>query len=149
MKPRFAFGEAVRVNRTVRNDGTFPHMARGELLARCGAIGYVREWGTFLQDNIIYQVHFLEDDRIVGCREQELLPAAAPWVDGAFQYGDWVSASMMLATNQQIRVQIGDVGQVMGVEREMDPMQFIVLFGSTLLQVPEHALEAVDHDNNL
>ncbi|MFE8149858.1 nitrogen fixation protein NifZ [Brenneria goodwinii] len=149
MKPRFAFGEAVRVIRTVRNDGTFPEMARGEQLVRRGAIGYVREWGTFLQDNIIYQVHFLADDRIVGCREHELIPASAPWVDSAFQYGDWVSAAMMLATHQQIRVQAGDIGQVMGVEREKDPLQFIVLFGGTLLQVPEHALEAVDHDNNL
>lgn len=149
MKPRFEFGEAVRVIRTVRNDGTFPDMARGAQLVRRGAIGHIREWGTFLQDNIIYQVHFLDDDRIVGCREHELIPAAAPWVDGAFQYGDWVSAAMTLATGQQIRAQTGDIGQVMGVERESDPMQFIVLFGGTLLQVPEQALEAVDHDDNL
>ncbi|EHD21380.1 MULTISPECIES: nitrogen fixation protein NifZ [Brenneria] len=147
MKPRFEFGEAVRVIRTVRNDGTFPAMARGEQLVRRGAVGYVREWGTFLQDNIIYQVHFLDNDRIVGCREHELIPAAAPWVDGAFQYGDWVSAAMILATDRHIRVQAGDVGQIMGVERDVRPMQFIVLFGGTLLQVPEHALEAIDRDD--
>ncbi|RLM22831.1 nitrogen fixation protein NifZ [Brenneria alni] len=147
MKPRFEFGEAVRVIRTVRNDGTFPNMMRGEQLVRRGTVGYVREWGTFLQDNIIYQIHFLDSDRIVGCREHELIPASAPWIDGAFQYGDWVCAAMMLATDHQIRVQAGDVGQVMGIEREVHPMQFIVLFGGRLLQVPEHALQAIDDDD--
>ncbi|MFC3395541.1 nitrogen fixation protein NifZ [Brenneria rubrifaciens] len=146
MKPQFAFGEAVRVIRSVRNDGTFPNKARGELLVRRGTIGFVREWGTFLQDNIIYQVHFVDDDRIVGCRENELIPASAPWVDGAFQYGDWVSASMILTTDHHIRVQAGDVGQVMGVEHDTQPMQFIVLFGGTLLQVPAHALEAIESE---
>ncbi|MEC5341486.1 nitrogen fixation protein NifZ [Brenneria populi] len=149
MKPRFEFGEAVRTIRTIRNDGTFPHRARGEQLARRGAVGYVREWGTFLQDNIIYQVHFLEDDRIVGCRETELIPASAPWFEDAFQFGDWVRAVMILTTGRQVRVQAGDLGQVMGVERAKESVQFIVLFGATLLQVPEHALEAVDDDDNL
>jgi hypothetical protein len=27
-----------------------------------------------LQDQIIYQIHFPDCDRIIGCREQELIP---------------------------------------------------------------------------
>jgi CHAD domain-containing protein len=43
-----------------------------------GSIGFVRDWGVFLQDQIIYQIHFPESDRMVGCREQELIAAISP-----------------------------------------------------------------------
>jgi hypothetical protein len=37
-------------------------------------------------------VHFLELANSVGCREQELLPADAPWqIDSEFEFGDWVA----------------------------------------------------------
>ena len=77
MQPRFDYGDAVRVVRTVRNDGTFPGMDTGDVLVRQGSVGHVRNVGTFLQDQIIYAVHFLEVDRTVGCREEELLDARA------------------------------------------------------------------------
>ena len=70
MLPRFDYGAEVRVTRSVRNDGTFPGLPTGALLVRRGSVGFVRDVGTFLQDQIIYTVHFLQDDRIVGCREE-------------------------------------------------------------------------------
>jgi hypothetical protein len=73
MLPRWDYGDAVRVTRNVRNDGTFPGAAVGDLLVRRGRIGHVRNVGTFLQDQIIYAVHFLDEERIVGCREEELI----------------------------------------------------------------------------
>lgn len=45
MTPTFECGDAVRVVRALRNDGTFAGRARGELLVRRGSVGYVREWG--------------------------------------------------------------------------------------------------------
>jgi hypothetical protein len=71
--PRWDYGDAVRVTRNVRNDGTFPGVPTGDLLVRRGRIGHVRDVGTFLQDQIIYSVHFLDEGRLVGCREEELV----------------------------------------------------------------------------
>jgi len=51
------------------------------LLVRRGSIGFVRHIGVFLQDQLIYTVHFLEaGNRIVGCRGNELIAADAPWI---------------------------------------------------------------------
>lgn len=44
---RFEFGEAVRVTRNVRNDGTYPGREIGDLLIRRGSVGHVIEVGTF------------------------------------------------------------------------------------------------------
>lgn len=140
MKPSFQFGEQVRVIRALRNDGTFPGVARGGLLIRRGSIGYVREWGRYLQDTLIYQVHFIDEDCIIGCREQELISGSAPWIAGQFQYGDWVSATLPLATLGTVAVPAGDVGQVMGTSDVPDPFHYVVLFGGRLFQVPESAL---------
>ena len=46
----------MRLIRNVRNDGTFPGMDVGKLLVRRGSVGYVRDVGTFLQDQLIYSV---------------------------------------------------------------------------------------------
>ena len=73
----------MRVIRNLRNDGTFPGYPTGALLVRRGSVGHVRDVGTFLQDQLIYTVHFLDADRLVGCREQELQPADAPWLRDA------------------------------------------------------------------
>jgi nitrogen fixation protein NifZ len=59
MIPQFEYGESVRVIRNIRNDGTFPNIATGALLIKRGSVGYVTNIGTFLQDQIIYTVHFL------------------------------------------------------------------------------------------
>ncbi len=87
---RFDFGEAVRVTRNVRNDGTYPGKPVGELLVRRGSVGHVIEMGTFLQDQVIYTVHFLEQGRMVGCRAEELIPADAPWNPSRFEFHDKV-----------------------------------------------------------
>ena len=50
---RWEQGEAVRLIRNVRNDGTYPGMDPGMPLVRRGSIGYVVDVGTFLQDQVI------------------------------------------------------------------------------------------------
>ena len=70
----------MRLTRNVRNDGTFPGTEIGDLLVRRGSLGHVQNVGTFLQDQIIYSVHFLDEDKIVGCREEELIGDDEPWV---------------------------------------------------------------------
>lgn len=142
MKPCFDFGDQVRVIRTLRNDGTFPGKPRGALLVRKGSVGYVREWGSFLQDQIIYQIHFVAEDCLVGCREQELISGSAPWIAGEFQYGDWVSAAVPLAIGGEPVVVAGQVGQIMDEIRDQRPLAYVVLFGGRLFRVPERALAA-------
>ncbi|WP_107760539.1 nitrogen fixation protein NifZ [Dickeya sp. Secpp 1600] len=146
MTPRFECGDAVRVVRALRNDGTFAGRARGELLVRRGSVGYVREWGVFLQDQIVYQVHFLDRDRVVGCRESELIDADQPWLAGDFQYGDRVCSMQPLAINGDIVVTMGQQGEVLATAQGERGDSCIVLFGERQFQVPISALHSLEVD---
>ena len=90
MRPGFEYGEEVRVVRNVRNDGTFPGLEVGNLLIKRGSVGYVMNVGTFLQDQVIYTVNFLDLGRVVGCREEELQPADEAWVESLFETRDMI-----------------------------------------------------------
>ena len=118
MRPAFDYGDAVRVLRTVRNDGTYPGLPTGALLLRRGSVGFVRDVGTFLQDQIIYSVHFLDQDRMVGCREEELQPAADPWVPSRFEFRDRVRARIPLGIAGRVLVERGTEGEVLKVIRD-------------------------------
>ena len=149
MRPRYDYGDEVRVTRNIRNDGTYPGEATGTLLVRRGSTGFVRDVGTFLQDQIIYSVHFLDSDRMVGCREEELQPAADPWVPSRFEFRDKVSARLPLGSGGRVLVEQGAVGEVMKVLRgaplpdDSGQVAYHVYFpGCNTLQVPESALDA-------
>lgn len=137
---RFEFGESVRVTRNIRNDGTYPGMEVGELLIRRGSIGNVIEVGTFLQDQIIYTVHFLNLGRMVGCRLEELLGADEPWNPSLFEFRDKVICNINLGLKGQIVIPKGTQGEVLKVLREDEQIQYHVLFHDKMLQVPESAL---------
>lgn len=142
MKPQFEYGQAVRVIRNVRNDGTFPGTDTGDLLIRRGSVGYVRDVGTFLQDKIIYSVDFLEQGRMVGCREEELIDADAKWTPSRFEAREKVRAARHLATAGEIIVECGDEGEVLRVHRDQSGgPDYEVRFPGRTLLVPERALE--------
>lgn len=147
MMARFEFGDAVRVVRPLRNDGTVAGLKRGELLVRRGSIGYVREWGTFLQDQLIYQVHFLDSDKIIGCRAQELIAADAPWHRGEFQYGDRVICMQALAVNGEPVVHLGQQGLIQATDQGERGECYTVMFGERWFQVPSSALELCEEAN--
>lgn len=140
LHPDYALGDEVRVIRSIRNDGTVPGMPRGALLIRRGECGYVRDLGVFLQDQIIYQVHFLAADRIIGCREQELILRSAPWFACAFEFGDWVQTTCHLAVHGQVVVSLGTIGQIFAVHRDSEPLRYDVLFGDRIFAVHEQML---------
>lgn len=150
MRPEFEFGAEVRVLRNVRNDGTFPGEPTGALLIRRGSTGFVRDVGTFLQDQIIYSVHFLEQGRVVGCREEELQPADAPWTPSLFEGREKVAARIALGAGGRVLVPAGTVGDVARVLRGApladgspgDVAYYVDFPGCNTLQVPESALEA-------
>lgn len=151
MLPRFEYGDSVRVTRNVRNDGTYPGMDPGNLLVRRGSVGFVMNVGTFLQDQIIYTVNFLDQDRIVGCREEELLPADEPWTPSKFETREKVKCRLNLAVGGEIKVPLGAIGEVLKVLREGDAVQCQVYYhvhfsGGQVLQVPESVLDAAPAD---
>ncbi|WP_295437953.1 nitrogen fixation protein NifZ [uncultured Thiodictyon sp.] len=150
MLPAFEYGAQVRVLRNVRNDGTFPGYATGALLLRRGSVGFVRDLGTFLQDQIIYSVHFLEQDRVVGCREEELQLASDPWIPSRFEFRDRVRARIPLGIQGRVVVERGTEGEVLKVVRDAPGgVAYQVWFnGPNALQVPESALDGQGMDDD-
>lgn len=144
---RFEFGEAVRVIRNVRNDGTYPGKPVGELLIRRGSVGHVIEVGTFLQDQVIYTVHFLDQGRMVGCRAEELIPADAEWTPSRFEFRDKVICTINLSVKGEIVASQGSEGEILKILRDLDPVQYHVRFPGRTLQVPENILEAVNAED--
>ena len=143
MLPAYEFGTEVRIVRNVRNDGTYPGMAVGELLIRRGSTGFVTNVGTFLQDQLIYTVNFLALNRIVGCREEELISAAAPWTPSKFESREKVRSTVTLAVAGTVRASKGDEGEILKVLRDgANGVQYQVIFCDHVLQVPEIYLEA-------
>lgn len=148
MLPRWDYGDAVRVTRNVRNDGTFPGVSTGELLVRRGRVGHVRNVGTFLQDQIIYSVHFLDEDRVVGCREEELIGVDEPWIESRFEVRQKVRAARALAIRGEVRVPVASRGEVLNIDRDeargvLYHVHFDCLAGNPLL-VPESALSEAE-----
>lgn len=141
MKPVYEYGDEVRLIRNVRNDGTFPGKDVGELLIRRGACGVVYDVGTYLQDQLIYRVHFLNDNRTVGCREEELIPVTAPWTDSRFEFRDAIVARVrMFSAGQQV-VAPGDAGEVARVIHEDNgDLWYFVSFADYTFRVPEAAI---------
>jgi nitrogen fixation protein NifZ len=147
LEPRFACDDAVRVIRNLRNDGTYPGQPTGALLVRRGSVGFVRHIGVFLQDQIIYSVHFLEaGNRIVGCRENELISADALWIPNRFERGDRVIARRGLAVNGTVVAPVGMVGEVMAVIRDPAPIHYHVLFGERVFLAPETVLASIQSE---
>jgi len=144
MEQRFDFGEAVRLTRNVRNDGTFPGLEVGNLLIKRGSVGYVMNVGTFLQDQVIYTVNFLDQGRVVGCREEELQPADETWVESRFETREKVVARHTFAVNGKVLAAAGTEGEVFKVLRDLaDGVEYHVRFPGHTLQVPESSLEPV------
>lgn len=145
MRPKYHQGEAVRVIRNVRNDGTFPGLDVGNLLVRRGSVGYVKDVGTFLQDQLIYSVHFFQDNRMVGCREEELQAESDPWNPSRFEYRDKVTPGIPLAIKGEVIAEPGSVGEVEKVLRDLPGgVAYHVRFPGRTLEVPESALNPAD-----
>jgi nitrogen fixation protein NifZ len=143
MLPKYEFGDEVRIIRNVRNDGTYPGIATGTLLIRRGSTGFVTNVGTFLQDQLIYSVNFLDQNKIVGFREEELIGIEEPWVASKFESREKVRSKVTLAVRGEVRVKPGMEGEILKVFREENnSVQYHVIFHDQVLQVPEASLEA-------
>ena len=147
MMPDYQLGDEVRVIRNVRNDGTFPGKNTGDLLIRRGSVGTVRDVGTFLQDQIIYTVHFLPDDIVVGCRQEELIGADEPWTPSKFEFREKVTPLLPLGIQGEVIAAPGDQGEILSVLRDAPGgVAYHVRFPGRTLQVPETALETLGQE---
>jgi len=143
MLPKYEFGDEVRIIRNVRNDGTYPGVPVGTLLIRRGSTGFVTNVGTFLQDQLIYTVNILEQNKIVGFREEELIGIDEPWIPSKYESREKVRSKITLAVRGEVRVTPGMEGEILKVFRdESNGVQYHVIFHDQVLQVPEAALEA-------
>ena len=144
----FEYGQPVRVIRNIRNDGTYPGVDAGKLLVRRGSVGYVRSRGTFLQDQVIYEIHFMDDDGIlVGCREEELIDLDTEWVESRFEFREKVRAAKNLAVEGNIIAELGDEGQVLKVLRHgQNNVAYHVRFPGHTLVVPETSLKPAEEN---
>ncbi len=141
MRPKFEYGAEVRLIRNVRNDGTYPGEDVGSLLMRRGEIGAVYDVGTYLQDQLIYRVHFLAAGRTVGCREEELIAASEPWIPNKFEFREKVTATRSLAVKGEVVVRIGDLGEVEKIVKKVDrEVAYHARFNGRTFLVPESAL---------
>jgi nitrogen fixation protein NifZ len=145
VRPEFDYGDEVRVLRNLRNDGTYPGLDLGKLLVRRGSVGYVHDVGTFLQDQIVYSVHFLAEEKLVGCREEELHAADAPWTPSRFESRDQVAARVPLGIQGRVLVEPGEIGEILRVLRGApgDVSYHVHFSGRRTIQVPESALEVL------
>lgn len=152
MKAKFDYGQKVRVIKNIRNDGTVMGKSRGALLIRRGSEGYVRSVGKFLQDQVVYQVHFIEQDSTIGCKEQELLDVNDAWSERRFERGDKVECLLSLAHQGEVVVAQGQMGNVLGLVSDAKPHVYRVSFSSQepssqtqsqSWQIPEKALQLI------
>jgi nitrogen fixation protein NifZ len=144
---KFESGDKVRVIRNIRSDVNLAGLDRGELLIRRGTIGYVKSFGTYKFDEIIYQVHFVEQGITLGCRDSEVCGPDEPWDERQFERGDKVSVQLSLTSAGEVVVAKGDIGIVLGLESKEKPLTYRVGFergdsiDSNLWVIPEKVLK--------
>lgn len=145
MRPQYDYGDEVRLTRNVRNDGTYPGLDVGVPLIRRGSVGNVQSVGTYLQEYIIYSVHFLEEDILVGCKEEELIPVDAEWVPSKYEFREKVKAALPMSSDGEVIVNENDTGEVIKVLRDIsEVVMYHVRFPGRTMQVPESALKPQD-----
>lgn len=141
---KYEYGQEVRVLRNVRNDGTYPGKETGEMLVRRGSVGFVRDVGTFLQDQIIYTVDFLDEKLMVGCREEELIGAEEHWVPSRFEFRDKVITLIPIRAGEEVVAEAGTHGEVEKVLRDHPSgVMYFARFNGRVFQVPEKALDVM------
>ncbi len=110
--PEFQPGDGVRLLFDVVSDGTVYGVPRGAPLLAAGALGYIVREGVALLEETIYDVHFVDADRIVGCREKELIPMEAHWEAPRFRKGERVTAVVDLMQDGTLIAEAGTPGTV-------------------------------------
>lgn len=104
--------------------------------------------GTYLQDQLIYRVNFLEAGMTVGCHEEELILAEDEWIPNRFEFREKVVTKVTLQSEGQVIAPKGTVGEVQKVVREPGTMYYLIKFSGDdeLYEIPELALAGEDDE---
>jgi nitrogen fixation protein NifZ len=74
VQPKFSWGQRVRANTDLFNDGSYPDFPAEALLVKVGDLGEVVNVGVHADANIaVYLVEFGEK-LVIGCLEEEISP---------------------------------------------------------------------------
>lgn len=120
IEPRFYSGSEVRVVRNIRNDGSFKASNKGDLLVTAGEIGYVRSFGYFLQDQVIYQVYFPKIELVVGVRDSEVIDSELDWIPCLFRSLELAQLTVSLKMHGEIVAKSGDLVEVKRIHRDLE-----------------------------
>jgi len=72
--PKYQWGQRVRAEIDLHNDGSFPDAPAEALLVKVGDVGEIVQVGTHTEANMpIYLVEFGER-LVIGCLEEEIVP---------------------------------------------------------------------------
>ena len=72
--PRYQWGQRVKAQVNLHNDGSFPDAPLEALLVNLGDVGEIVQVGTHTEENFpVYLVDFGER-LVVGCLEEEIIP---------------------------------------------------------------------------
>jgi nitrogen fixation protein NifZ len=72
--PRYQWGQRVKAQVDLHNDGSFPDAELEALLVKVGDTGEIVQVGTHAEANLpVYLVEFGER-LVVGCLEEEIIP---------------------------------------------------------------------------
>jgi len=72
--PRYQWGQRVKAQVNLHNDGSFPDAPLEALLVNLGDVGEIVQVGTHTEANFpVYLVEFGER-LVVGCLEEEIIP---------------------------------------------------------------------------
>jgi nitrogen fixation protein NifZ len=89
-------------------------------------------------------VNFLALNKIVGCREEELISIDALWIPSKFESREKVRSRITLTVRGEVRVTPGMEGEILKVFRDENKgVLYHVIFHDQVLQVPENSLETV------
>lgn len=70
--PQYQWGQRVRAQVDLFNDGSYPDQPAGALLAGAGSTGEIVQVGSHVESNTpVYLVEFASG-RVVGCLEEEI-----------------------------------------------------------------------------
>ena len=140
MKPKFEYGSEVRLTRNVRNDGTYPGEEVGALLVRRGEVGSIYDVGTYLQDQIIYRIHFLNAAKTIGCREEEVIAADDLWIHNEFEFREKVYLRQTIEVNGEIIAEEGEQGEIEKIVKDDTSSSYHVRFRGRVFLMPEKVL---------
>jgi nitrogen fixation protein NifZ len=99
----FEIGQEVRLLYDIVSDGTVYGAKRGDLMMQQGKTGFIIKIGVF-QDDVVYEVNFLNDNRILGCRDHELIEIEEPWSEPKFLKKDKVRSTTDLTKDGTVIV---------------------------------------------